>query len=72
MRIPIIGDFGVARFTGEKTTDLTNNNYITIQYASPEQIECERPTELFDSWAAAVVLYEMLSGNLPFKGDNLI
>jgi hypothetical protein len=40
------------------------NDTFSICYAAPEQMKevPDKPTPLFDSWAAAVILYEMLAG----------
>jgi serine/threonine protein kinase len=62
--IPQIGDFGLVRHSDMKTTQRTMNDTFSICYAAPEQMKevPDKPTPLFDSWAAAVILYEMLAG----------
>ena len=65
-----IMDFGLARVTG--TTLLTQEGTAmgTIAYMSPEQARGEEVDNRTDIWALGVVLYEMLSGKLPFKGEH--
>jgi serine/threonine protein kinase len=62
--IPKIGDFGLVKYSEMKTTKMTMNDFFSVHYAAPEQMKDipDKPTPLFDSWAAAVILYEMLSG----------
>jgi len=65
-----IMDFGLARVTG--TTMVTQEGMMmgTIAYMSPEQARGERVDHRTDIWSFGVVLYEMFSGQLPFKGDH--
>jgi serine/threonine protein kinase/tetratricopeptide (TPR) repeat protein len=65
-----IMDFGLARMTG--TTLLTQEGTAmgTIAYMSPEQARGEEVDLRTDIWSLGVVLYEMLSRQLPFKGDH--
>ena len=43
----------------------------TPYYLSPEQLEGKPGSQQTDIWALGVLLYEMLTGQLPFKGDTL-
>jgi len=65
-----IMDFGLARVTG--TTMVTQEGMImgTIAYMSPEQARGEVVDHRTDIWSFGVVLYEMFSGQLPFKGEH--
>ncbi len=62
-----LGDFGVARaraVVGE------GQSYGKPSYLAPEQIEGAQVNPRVDLWAAAVVLYEILAGRRPFRGES--
>lgn len=65
-----LGDFGVSRQMSEHTMQL-QSFYGTPLYLSPELIEGRPYTQSTDLWSMGVVLYELLSLELPFKGNNL-
>jgi serine/threonine-protein kinase len=63
-----IVDFGLAKIAGMELTKSTNSKG-TAAYMCPEQICGEKVDQRCDIWALGVVLYEMLTGHLPFTGD---
>jgi hypothetical protein len=62
-------DFGIARSAGETITR-AGATIGTVAYMSPEQTTGAGADAPSDVWAVGVVLYEMLSGRRPFRGDN--
>lgn len=64
-------DFGIAK--GERTPKLTSEGNVigTIQYLSPEQLRGEAADRRSDVWALGILLYEMLTGTLPFDGESV-
>jgi tRNA A-37 threonylcarbamoyl transferase component Bud32 len=65
-----VADFGIAK--SEADSDLTRDGTLvgTAGYLSPEQVEGEVVDGRADEFALAVVLYEMLTGLMPFTGDT--
>ena len=63
-------DFGLAKFAGQSDTTKVAQLVGTVSYMSPEQARGENVDHRTDLWSAGVVFYEMLTGRLPFKGDN--
>jgi len=66
-----IADFGIAKLA-QSTSTLTGNTLVgTPAYMSPEQFSGEYKVDgRSDQYSLAIVLFEMLSGELPFKGDT--
>jgi serine/threonine-protein kinase len=64
-----ITDFGLAR-TGEQSSDFPSRRiYGSLAYMSPEQVRGDQGDYATDIWSFGVVLYEMATGRLPFRGE---
>jgi serine/threonine-protein kinase len=69
---PKLLDFGIARLVDPRTESLaepttTLQRVMTLEYASPEQVRGEEVTTASDTYSLGVVLYELLSGQRPYR-----
>ncbi|MGH2479359.1 MAG: protein kinase domain-containing protein, partial [Ktedonobacteraceae bacterium] len=69
---PILTDFGIARLQGTSSSTLTNAWLGTPHYMSPEQAEGHAVNERSDLYSLGIVLYEILTGITPFRGEGPI
>ena len=66
-----VADFGIACLENAAQT-LTQEALGSVHYISPEQARGDRTDARGDIYSAGVVLYEMLTGRLPFEGDSAV
>ncbi len=66
-----VTDFGIAR-AGASDMTLTGSIMGTAQYLSPEQAQGHAVSETSDLYAVGVVLYELLTGSVPFEGESAV
>ena len=68
-----IADFGLVKELADGTNPITGSGIVgTSEYLSPEQIEGKRVDGRADLYALGIVLYQMLTGRLPFIGDTTV
>src|SRR6266487_5994909 len=66
-----LADFGISRYAEATTGPDTRKYMFTAPYAAPEQWRSERATSATDVYAFGVMAYELLSGTLPFTGQQI-
>lgn len=65
-----VADFGIARLMSSTQNTMTQEALGSVHYISPEQARGSRIDARSDIYSAGVVLYEMLTGRLPYEGDS--
>lgn len=67
-----VADFGIARFLQSETMTMTDKAIGSVHYIAPEQARGDYITDKADIYSVGVMLYEMLTGRLPFVADNAV
>ena len=67
-----VTDFGIARFARTETQTITDKAIGSVHYMSPEQARGDVTDEKADIYSVGVILYEMLTGRLPFEADSAV
>ncbi len=67
-----VADFGIARAVSTDTLTKTEDIYGSVRYFSPEQAGGENVDHRTDMYSLGIVMFEMLTGELPYKGETPI
>lgn len=67
-----VTDFGIARFSNRETRTMTDKAIGSVHYIAPEQARGDVTDGKTDIYSVGVMLYEMLTGKLPFEADNAV
>lgn len=67
-----VTDFGIARFSSNATKTMTEQAIGSVHYIAPEQARGDKTDGKTDIYSLGVMMYEMLTGKLPFDGDSAV
>ena len=67
-----VADFGIARLASSAQSTITQEALGSVHYISPEQAKGSRVDARSDIYSAGVVLYEMITGRLPYEGESAV
>ncbi len=67
-----VTDFGIARFSNTETRTMTDKAIGSVHYIAPEQARGDHTDGKSDIYSIGVMLYEMLTGQLPFEADSAV
>lgn len=67
-----VTDFGIARFSNTETRTMTDKAIGSVHYIAPEQAKGDHTDGKSDIYSIGVMLYEMLTGQLPFEADSAV
>lgn len=70
--IPKVADFGIAKAISTTTATTSSAIMGSVHYLSPEQAKGEKLTAQSDLYSLGVVIFEMLTGELPFNGESAV
>ncbi len=67
-----VTDFGIAHVNNADTVTMTDNAIGSVHYISPEQARGQHSDERADIYSIGIMLYEMVTGQLPFEADAAV